>query len=113
VSSGATEEFFESLASRGYEPLLARVTGTARFDVVDGTRTQRWLVTFDKGRVDVTRRNGRAGTVVTASRESFERAVAGRLNVTAAALRGEVAITGDPRFLVRLQRLFPRPQGER
>jgi len=31
----------------------------------------------------------------------------------AAVLRGEVAVEGDPRLLVRLQRLFPRPQGGR
>ena len=30
----------------------------------------------------------------------------------AAVLRGEIAVSGDPRMLVRLQRLFPR-QGDR
>jgi putative sterol carrier protein len=113
VSSTATAEFFEGLRERGYEPLLEKVTGSARFDIVDNGKTERWLVTFDKGHIDVARRNERAETVVTASRESFERAVAGHLNVTAAALRGEVKLSGDPRLLVRLQRLFPRPEDGR
>jgi hypothetical protein len=29
----------------------------------------------------------------------------------AATLRGEIVISGDPRFLVQLQRLIPRPSG--
>jgi hypothetical protein len=45
---------------------------------------------------------------VRASKESFERAVTGRLNLMAAVLRGEVGVSGDPRMLVMLQRLFPR-----
>jgi len=110
VSSTATAEFFEGLAHRGYEPLLEKVTGSARFDVVDNGATERWLVRFENGHVNVSRRNDRAETVVTTSRESFERAAAGHLNVTAAALRGEVKLSGDPRLLVRLQRLFPRPE---
>ena len=113
MGSSATAEFFERLADRGYEPLLGRTTGRARFDVVDGDRTHRWLVTFDKGSVAVSRRQGHADAVVTASQASFDRAVVGKLNLMAAALRGEVKLSGDPRLLVRLQRLFPRPDDDR
>jgi len=41
--------FFEKLGRRGHEPLLAKVTGRVRFDLVEGGRTDRWLVAVDKG----------------------------------------------------------------
>jgi len=108
-----TAGFFDELGSRGHEPLLRKVTGSARFDVVAGQRTERWLVTIDKGDIRVSRGNAAAGSVLRADKASFDRVVAGQLNLMAAVLRGEVAVEGDPRLLVRLQRLFPRPQGGR
>jgi len=109
VRTDATAEFFDELASRRHEPLLRKVTGSARFDVVAGERTERWWVTIDKGEIRVSRGNGAADSVLRASKASFDRVAAGELNLMAAVLRGEVAIEGDPRLLVRLQRLFPRP----
>jgi len=106
-------EFFDQLAQREYEPLLEKASGTARFEVVGGNQTERWLVQFDKGHIRVSRRNTRADTVVRAPKASFERAAAGHLNLMAAVLRGEIAVSGDPRMLVRLQRLFPRPGDRR
>jgi putative sterol carrier protein len=105
----SADEFFDELAQREHEPLLDKAKGAARFEVVDGKQTARWLVTIDKGRISVSRRNAHADTVVRTSKESFERAAAGRLNLMAAVLRGEVGVSGDPRMLVMLQRLFPRP----
>jgi putative sterol carrier protein len=93
--------------------LLRKAAGTARFDVVEGGRTQRWLVTIDKGDIGVSRRNAAADAVLRADKTSFERVVAGELNFTAALLRGDVAVRGNPRFIVLLQRLFPRPSGRR
>ena len=113
MRSDLTAGFFDELASRGNEPLLRKVTGSARFDVVAGQRTERWLVTIDKGDIRVSRGNAAAGFVLRADKESFDRVVAGELNLMAAVLRGEVAVEGDPRLVVRLQRLFPRPQGGR
>ncbi len=111
MRSGPTSAFFDELARREYDPLLANAVGTARFEIVDGGRTERWLVTIDKGNVTVSRRNTRAGTTVRADRKSFDKAAVGRLNVMAAVLRGEIEISGDPRFLVHVQRLIPRPSG--
>jgi putative sterol carrier protein len=105
--------FFAELGSRGREPLLRKATGIARFDLEGGKRTERWLVTIDRGDIDVSRRNAAADCVVRADKASFDRAIAGELNFLAAVLRGEVAVGGDPRFLVLLQRLFPRPGGGR
>ncbi len=109
----STAEFFDELAGRGYEPLLRKVTGSARFDVVSGKRTERWLLSIDEGNVRVSRGDTAAGTLLRADKASFDRMVVGELNFMAAVLRGEVTVEGDPRLVVRLQRLFPRPQGGR
>jgi len=105
--------FFEELGSRGHEPLVGRASGSARFDLVDGSRTERWLVTIDQGDITVSRRRAAADCVLRVDRAFFERIVSGESNVMAAVLRGEVAVTGDPSLLVLLQRLVPRPGGPR
>ena len=111
MSPAPVSTFFDELARRGYEPLLANAVGTARFEITDGDHVERWLLTIDKGAITVSRRNTRADTTIRAERKTYEKAAAGRLNVMAAVMRGEVLITGDPRLLVRLQRLVPRPSG--
>ena len=108
-----TADFFADLGRRGQEPLLRSATGSARFEVVDANRTERWLVTIDKGEISVSRRNSAADCVLRADKASFDRVVVGELNFMAAALRGEVAVQGDPRLLVLVQRLFPRPSRPR
>ena len=109
VTSDPTAEFFTELGSRGREPLLRKVTGSARFDIVDGKRTERWLLAIDKGELRVSRRNAAADCIFRAQKATFDRAAVGKLNLMAAVLRGEVEVRGDPRLLVLLQRLFPRP----
>lgn len=111
--SDSIAEFFAELGRRGHEPLLENAKGSARFDVADGRRTERWLLTIDRGELRVSRKNASADCVIRIDRPSFEQAVNGRLNLMAAALRGEFTMVGDPRLLVRLQRLFPRPSRRR
>jgi putative sterol carrier protein len=111
--SDSIAEFFAELGRRGHEPLLENAKGSARFDVADGSRTERWLLTIDRGDLRVSRKNASADCVIRIDRPSFEQAVNGRLNLMAAALRGEFTMVGDPRLLVRLQRLFPRPSRRR
>jgi hypothetical protein len=113
VTTDPIAGFFAELGGRGYEPLLRKAVGNARFDVVDGRRVERWLVTIDKGNIEVSRRNAAADCVLRVERAAFARVAAGELNLMAAALRAEVAIQGDPKLLVLLQRLFPRPSGGR
>jgi putative sterol carrier protein len=109
VTSDATAEFFAELARRGHEPLLGNASGSARFDVVDGKRIERWLLTVDKGDIRVSRKNAAADCVLRAGRASFARLFAGEQNFMAAGLRGEVDVRGDSKLLVLVQRLFPRP----
>ena len=113
VTPDPTAKFFDELGRRGHEPLLGKATGSARFDVVDGKRTERWLLSIDKGDIRVSRRNGAAKAVIRADKASFDRVVGGKMNLMAAVLRGELAVQGDPRLLVLLQRLFPRPSRRR
>ncbi len=101
--------FFEELGRRGQEPLLRKVSGRVRFDLVDGTRTEQWLVAVDKGELTVAREAGPADTTIRGERPLFEELVGGRKNLTAAVLRGALEFRGDLELLIAIQRIFPAP----
>jgi putative sterol carrier protein len=105
----ATREFFDDLARRAHEPLLEKATGSLRFDLLQQGRTDRWLVTIDKGDVTVSRKNEPADCIVRVERSLFDRIATGEVNAFAAVLRGEAVVEGDPRLLVLCQRVFPSP----
>jgi putative sterol carrier protein len=109
TTSGATAEFFEALARRGHEPLLEKTRGTLLFDLTDGERAERWLVTIARGDVEISRDAGDADSIVRAPRELFDRVVRGEVNAMAALVRGAFVVEGDPTLVVRFQRLFPGP----
>ena len=111
--SDAVVEFFEELGQRGHEPLLAKVTGSARFDLVDGGRTDQWLVAIDKGDTVVSHQDGPAACTIRAGRALFERLCRGEENAMAAVLRGALVCTGDVELLYAIQRIFPGPPRER
>jgi putative sterol carrier protein len=106
-------EFFEELGRRGHEPLLAKVAGRVRFDLVDGGRTDRWLVAVDKGDITVRHEGGQADCAIRAERALFERLCRGEENVMAAVLRGALVCTGDVELLFAIQRIVPGPPRER
>jgi len=107
----ATAEFFDGLAKRGSEPLLGRITGRVRVDVVDGGRTRQWVVSLRNGDLTVTAGDGPADSVIHADRPAFEEVATGRVNAMAASIRGLVEIEGNPRLIARFGRLFPPPVG--
>ncbi len=109
----STSEFFDELDRRGHEPLLEKASGTLRFDLADGKRTDRWLVTVKKGDVAVSHRNVRADCVVRANRALFDGVVGGEVNAMAALLRGAMSVEGAVELLVLFQRLFPGPPRSR
>jgi putative sterol carrier protein len=82
----STAELFHELGRRGHEPLLEKGTGTIRFDLVDGTRTDRWLVTLNRGDVSVSRKNVAADCVVRTERTLFDAMATGDVNGMAAYL---------------------------
>jgi hypothetical protein len=89
--------------------------GSVLFEVVGGRRTRRWLVTFESGQVSIepARADAEADCLVRAEKSVFDGLTAGRLNAVTALLRGDLVADGDPRLLVRLQRLFPGPRSSR
>jgi putative sterol carrier protein len=105
----AIERFFTGLAERGAEPLLKGSSGSLRFDLADGGRLERWYVSVTKGDLEVSHRNVAADAVVRADRELFARVVTGRVNATAALLRGVLEVDGDLGLLMLFQRVFPGP----
>jgi putative sterol carrier protein len=108
-----TVEFFGALAERGHEPLLEKATGTLRFDIRDGRKTDHWLVTVGKGDLAVSRRNLRADCVVSADKALFDGVASGKTNAMAALLRGAMNVEGDVQLLVLFQRLLPGPSRSR
>ncbi len=109
----ATAEFFDALFARGHEPLLEKATGTVRFELKNGKKTDRWLLTVVKGDLAVSRQNRRADCVVTADKPLFDGIASGKTNAFAALLRGAMGVEGDVQLLVLFQRLFPGPPRSR
>ena len=109
-----TKRFFEGLETYGHAPLLRKANGTTRFEIVDGKKVSRWFVTVDRGDLSVSRRHeAEADCVIRVDRALFEKIASGKVNAVAAVLRGDLAIEGDWRLLVWMQRLFPGPQRPR
>ena len=104
-----TDTFFHELAARQREPLLKSASGSIRFDLDGGADVTHWYVTMHNGDVAVSHRRAKADTVVRLDQETFDGMAAGRVNVTAATLRGELVPEGDLHLLLMFQRLFPSP----
>lgn len=104
-----TERFFEELRQRGNEPLLRKLSGSVRFDILDGKRVTRSYVRVDRGQISVSGRGSGGQSVIRADRAVFGKIAGGELNPVAALLRGELHMEGDWRLLVLVQRLFPGP----
>src|SRR4029450_10272950 len=104
-----TERFFDELAQRGHQPLPREARATIRFEIVDGKKVDRRIVTVDRGDITVSRRNVSGDGVIRADKAVFESVASGRSNPIAAVLRNELAVQGDWRLLVLLQRLVPGP----
>jgi putative sterol carrier protein len=108
-SPGLAEKFFQELAHAGPQPLLARVSGSIRIEVVDGDTCERFRVDVQKGVVKVSRRNARADAVIRIQRALCDDIVTGRENAMAAMLRGELVPEGDLRLVMSFSRVFPGP----
>ncbi len=114
AAADPTATFFEKLGARRHEPLLRKMSGSTRFEIVDGRRTRRWYLTVDQGDISVgTQAPATTTCTIRADKAVFDKLVSGRMNAVAAVLRGDLVVDGDWRLLVRLQRLFPSPPRRR
>jgi putative sterol carrier protein len=107
--ASASATFFEDLAKSDGVPLLQRVKGTLRFDLDDDGSIEHWFVAIDRGAVKVSRRKTAADAVVNTDRVLLDDMVQGRVNATAAALRGLISIEGNIGLVMVFQRLFRGP----
>jgi len=83
-------EFFRGLAERGREPLLQNVSGTLRFDLVDGEGIEHWYLTIKNGDVAVSHKDAEADALIRTAKVLFEGITTGRVNAMAAALRAKI-----------------------
>jgi hypothetical protein len=107
------EQFLTAFADRGFEPLLAKTSGTLAIHLLGGAGVDEWVLTVDKGNLTVRRGRGATDATVTLERSLFERMVQGRANATAAVLRGEAHIDGSLELLLSIQRVLPGPDDAR
>ncbi|MFU8873504.1 SCP2 sterol-binding domain-containing protein [Micromonospora sp. SL4-19] len=105
----ATTKFFEELDRRGFEPLLAKSSGTLRFDLCEEAQTRHWLLRIDHGNLRVRPEDREADAVVGTGPRLFGELITGRENAIAALLRGDMTISGDLRLVLQIERLFPGP----
>ena len=101
------EEYFDTLASQGFQPTLRHVGGTVRCDLVHGGQTVHWLVRIDHGRMSVSREYAPADCVIRTDEDTFGRIVTGAVNPLVALMRGMAAVDGDEELILGLQRMLP------
>ena len=95
------------------DPRLANVTATVRLDVVDGRRTQRWLLRVDNGDIQISQGSAPADLIIRCEAALADRLFTGKANAMSAVLRGELTVEGSADLLVLVQRLLPRPRAAR
>jgi putative sterol carrier protein len=105
----AATAFFTALADQGSQPLLHGESGTLRFDLSGGSRTERWYVVVTDGDIAVSHRGGHADTVLRMDEKLFDEITRGTANAMASQLRGAINVEGDLHLLLVFQRLFPGP----
>jgi putative sterol carrier protein len=113
VAASPTAGFFDELAERRHDARLEKGDGTLRFDLDADGRDESWVVAIEHGDVTVAGAGSDvpATCTVRVSRALFDEIAAGRKNLTAAVLRGELAVEGDIRLLLLFQRVLPGPPG--
>jgi hypothetical protein len=85
------------------------ISGTIRFDLLEGKRAEHWLTTFDKGTVSTVESNEEADCVVRSDRATFGAIIEGRMNMMAALLRGAINVEGRSLLLGVFRKLLATP----
>jgi putative sterol carrier protein len=108
-----TAEFFDELGRRGHEPLLEKLQGTVRFDLVRGEQTDYWFLEIEGGKICVSLETREADCVVHADHGYFDRVARGETKPLAGLVRNEVQVEGRLQLFLALGRLLPGPPGAR
>ncbi|SCE75159.1 Glycogen debranching enzyme (alpha-1,6-glucosidase) [Micromonospora matsumotoense] len=105
---GRIAEFFADLAANGRGRLPAAPIGLLRFEVsVEDGETAVWFVQLADGHSQVSRTGDDPDCTVEVRPEAFARLLAGRDNLVAMLLRGDVSVAGDLALLFTFRRLLP------
>ncbi len=107
--SDATAMFFDELAGRGHDERVRGATGTIRIEAGKGARARGWNVELSKGDITVSQKRAAADCTVRADEATTAGIFTGRINPTAALLRGAVELDGNPRMLILLPPAAARP----
>ena len=105
----ATAKFFADLENAGHQPLLAKDSGSLRFELSEGKAVERWRLDVRKGDVAVSHKAGAADCVLRAPKSLFDKIASGRENAMAAVLRGALVVEGNIDLLLAFQRILPGP----
>src|SRR5215469_6463654 len=93
-ASDVIVDFFESIP--GPHPEVPKpISGSLRFDLEDGKRSESWRVTLARGEVSSARSNASADCVVHTDKETLGAIIQGRANAMAAVLRGALRAEGE------------------
>jgi putative sterol carrier protein len=115
VAVSATAQFFADLAARTHVDALARTDGSIHFQLANDGRTEHWTVVIRDGDVAVShsRPDRDVSCIVQCPLSAFDDIVTGDANAMTSVLRGETTAQGDLSVLMRFQRVFPAPPGNR
>lgn len=111
-STDPTSSFLLGLSESGYHALLARARGVILLELTNRGVDDHWLISINRGNIEVANRPGPADAVVRLPQELFASATRGCTNLWTAILRGDVAVEGDVHLVRAFQRLLPGPPPE-
>jgi putative sterol carrier protein len=104
----AISAFFE-LTAGAHPEVPNTVSGSLRFDLENGKRSECWRVTIDKGVVSSERSDASADCVVHTDKETLEAIIQGTANAMAALLRGAIRLEGEAVLMAYFRRLLTAP----
>jgi hypothetical protein len=109
--AGTTRELVNDLCAGGPYPTLARVRAVVRFEVTDGIPGAGWTLAVADGMIREGDDAAEADCVLRADAATMDGLASGRVNGTAAILRGALVADGAPDVLAAIQGLLPGPPG--
>jgi ubiquinone biosynthesis protein UbiJ len=104
MSANRIRALFEQRRRHSYEPLLAGVRGSYRFDVVG---VGSFFVSVDDGHLLIEERKRDADCVIVCAPDVFLRIALDEQNLLTAAMQGIVQISGDLSLAQKLHGILP------